>query len=55
MAKIDSWEFPDELYYTKEHVWTRVDGDTAIIGLSSFDWTCVRSSERRPCRAPAGA
>ena len=36
MATIDSWEFPDELYYTKEHVWTRVDGDTVTIGLSSF-------------------
>jgi len=33
---IDSWEFPDELYYTPEHVWARVEGDTVTIGLSSF-------------------
>lgn len=33
---IDKWEFPDELYYTEEHVWARVEGDTVTIGLSSF-------------------
>lgn len=36
MAVIDKYEFPDELYYTPEHVWVRVDGDIAVIGLSSF-------------------
>lgn len=34
--KIDSWEFPDELYYSPEHVWARVEGDLVTIGLSSF-------------------
>jgi glycine cleavage system H protein len=34
--KIDSWEFPDELAYTPEHVWARVEGDLVTIGLSSF-------------------
>ncbi len=33
---IDSWEFPDELYYSPEHVWARVEGDLVTIGLSSF-------------------
>ena len=36
MTKIDPYEFPDELYYTKEHVWVRVDGTIATIGVSQF-------------------
>ena len=34
--KIDRFEFPDELYYTSEHVWARVEGDLVAIGLSQF-------------------
>jgi len=33
---IDKYEFPDELYYTKEHIWARVEGDLVTIGLSHF-------------------
>ena len=33
---IDPYEFPDELYYTLEHVWARVEGDLVTIGLSQF-------------------
>ncbi len=33
---IDEYKFPDDLYYDKEHNWARIDGDTAIIGLSDF-------------------
>ncbi len=29
-------ETPQELYYTKEHEWAAVDGDTATIGIT--DW-----------------
>ena len=36
MTKIDPYEFPDELYYTKEHVWVRLDGTIATIGVSQF-------------------
>jgi glycine cleavage system H protein len=36
MATIDTYEFPDELYYTKEHVWARVEGDLVTVGLSQF-------------------
>jgi len=36
MANIDQYEFPDELYYTEQHVWARVDGNIVTIGLSSF-------------------
>jgi len=27
---------PDNLYYTKEHEWTSVDGDIAIIGITDY-------------------
>jgi len=36
MTTIGNYEFPDELYYDQEHSWVRVDGATAIIGLSMF-------------------
>lgn len=28
--------FPAELKYTKDHEWVRVEGDTAIIGITDF-------------------
>ena len=28
--------FPDELRYTKDHEWIRVDGDTATVGITDF-------------------
>jgi len=28
--------FPDELRYTREHEWVRVDGDTARIGITDY-------------------
>lgn len=28
--------FPEELKYTEEHEWIRLDGDTAIIGITDF-------------------
>ena len=36
MTAIDQYEFPDELYYDKEHVWARVEGNTVTIGMSQF-------------------
>ena len=29
-------DFPDELKYSKEHVWVRVEGDSAVIGITDF-------------------
>jgi glycine cleavage system H protein len=29
-------EFPDDLYYTDDHEWLRVDGDTARVGITDF-------------------
>ena len=28
--------FPDDLYYTKDHEWIRVEGDTATVGITDF-------------------
>ena len=35
VMKIDHCEFPDDLYYTPEHVWARVEGDTSPSGSPS--------------------
>lgn len=29
-------KFPDNLYYTEEHEWVRVEGNTAWIGITDF-------------------
>ncbi len=34
--KIGEFEFPDDLYYDKEHNWARVEGKTVIQGLSAY-------------------
>lgn len=36
MTTIGRYDFPDELFYTKEHVWARIEGEVATIGLSQF-------------------
>lgn len=36
MTTIETYDFPDDLYYTKEHVWAKADGYIVTIGLSSF-------------------
>ena len=28
--------FPDNLMYTKDHEWVRVEGNTAVIGITEF-------------------
>ncbi len=34
--RIEPYEFPDDLYYTAEHVWARAEGELVTIGLSQF-------------------
>jgi len=34
--KIGPYDFPDDLYYDREHNWARVDGETVTQGLTSF-------------------
>ncbi len=29
-------DFPSELKYTKDHEWIRIEGDTAVIGVTDF-------------------
>lgn len=36
MAKVEEYDMPDELYYHKEHMWLRVEGDEAVVGLNDF-------------------
>jgi glycine cleavage system H protein len=31
-----SMDFPEELKYSKEHVWVRVEGDSAVVGITDF-------------------
>jgi glycine cleavage system H protein len=33
MARVGKYELPDELYYHKEYLWVRVEGDVAVCGL----------------------
>ena len=34
--KIGPYDFPDDLYYDREHNWARVDGEAITQGLTSF-------------------
>jgi len=36
MAKVEEYDMPDELYYHKEYMWVRVEGDEAVVGLIDF-------------------
>ena len=29
-------DFPDELKYSKEHIWVRIENDSAVIGITDF-------------------
>jgi glycine cleavage system H protein len=34
--KIDEYDFPDKLYYHKEHCWARVENNLVFVGLTDF-------------------
>jgi len=34
--KIGNYEFPDDLYYDREHNWARVDGNRVVQGLTDM-------------------
>ena len=36
MKDLDQLALPENLRYTDEHVWLRVEGDTAVVGISDF-------------------
>ncbi len=37
MAEIEGYDLPDELYYTKDHTWARVEDDgTITVGMDAY-------------------
>ncbi len=34
--EIEGYQFPDDLYYHKEHFWAKVDGEIVTIGTTDF-------------------
>jgi len=34
--KIGEYEFPDDLYYEKNHHWARLEGDLVVMGVTDF-------------------
>ena len=36
MAEYEGYLIPDELYFHKEHMWVKVEGDTAVVGMDDF-------------------
>ncbi|MDD3364005.1 MAG: glycine cleavage system protein H [Syntrophomonas sp.] len=36
MAKVDKYEIPDELYYTIDHAWVKIEGNQVRIGITDF-------------------
>lgn len=36
MADIKGYNMPDDLYYSEDHSWARVDGDKVTVGMTDF-------------------
>ena len=36
MAEVEGYNMPDDLYYHKEHMWVKVEGDKAKVGINDF-------------------
>ncbi|RKZ26393.1 glycine cleavage system protein GcvH [bacterium] len=36
MADVQGYSLPDDLYYHKEHMWVRVEGNKAVVGMDDF-------------------
>ena len=34
--KIGNYDFPDDLYYHKEHTWAKVEDDVVLVGFTDF-------------------
>ncbi|MEM2881922.1 MAG: glycine cleavage system protein GcvH [Candidatus Bathyarchaeia archaeon] len=34
--KVDGYEIPDGLYYSREHEWVRVEGDRCRVGITDY-------------------
>ncbi len=40
--KFREFEFPEKLYYNDDYSWVRLDGDTAVVGVSDFGAKLVK-------------
>lgn len=36
MKEINELNLPENLHYTKDHEWVRIDGDSAFVGISDY-------------------
>jgi glycine cleavage system H protein len=36
LAKVDKYELPDELYYTADHAWVKIEGNQIRVGVTDF-------------------
>jgi len=36
MMRLLDYNLPDELYYSKEHEWVRLEGKTAVVGITDY-------------------
>jgi glycine cleavage system H protein len=36
MVKVKDYDLPDDLLYHDQHMWVRVDGDHAVVGVDDF-------------------
>ena len=46
MVEIEGYKLPDELYYTKDHTWARVEDDgTVTVGMDAFGAKAAGSIE----------
>lgn len=36
MAKVDKYEMPDDLYYTTDHAWVKIEGKQIRVGITDF-------------------
>jgi glycine cleavage system H protein len=36
MGKIEDYELPGDLYYTTEHSWAKLEGDSVVVGVTDF-------------------
>ncbi|WP_425802897.1 glycine cleavage system protein H [Desulfitobacterium sp. Sab5] len=36
MAKVDKYDMPDDLYYTTDHAWVKIEGQQVRVGVTDF-------------------
>lgn len=36
MVDVEGYTLPDDLYYHKEHMWVKLEGDSCVVGVNDF-------------------